>query len=56
MTLITTAIGGTDYHSGYYEIVFGVVLNLMAHKQMVVFGGLVIEGVLQIDGQLILEA
>jgi len=55
MSIVTTAIGGTDHHSGFYEIVFGIVVIIALHKQMAVFGDVHVDGTLVIEGQLILE-
>lgn len=53
-TLPTTG-SGEDHHSGWFEIVVAQTVNIAARKQMVVFGTFVMDGTLNIDGQLILE-
>lgn len=44
-----------DNQSGYKTIVEGKTARVRDNKQMVVFGGIEIEGILLLDGQLILE-
>lgn len=43
-----------DNHSGY-KTIDGKTVRVKENKQMVVFGGLEMEGILLLDGQLILE-
>lgn len=47
--------GGTDFHSGYYEIQNAQTVTIEEFKQSVTFGTLVNDGTLNVDGQLILE-
>ncbi len=49
-------LSGLDYHSGYYCIEFGEEITIQENKQMTNWGGLKIDGILNIDGQLIIEA
>lgn len=46
---------GTDHHSGWENIAAGQTITIEANKQMVVFGVFINDGILNIDGQLILE-
>lgn len=45
----------TDHHSGYYLIPSSTTVTIASGKQMVVFGGIVIDGDLVINGQFIEE-
>jgi hypothetical protein len=47
--------GGTDHHCGWYVILIGATVTIVENKQMVCFGGMILDGTLNIDGQLILE-
>lgn len=44
-----------DFHSGYYYIGAAQTVTISEFKQMANFGGLVIDGTLNIEGQLRLE-
>tara|TARA_Y100000593_G_scaffold76224_1_gene140794 strand:+ start:911 stop:1114 length:204 start_codon:yes stop_codon:yes gene_type:complete len=45
-----------DHHSGYYEIQNGLEITIEEFKQMTNWGGLIVDGILNVDGQLIIEA
>lgn len=55
--LATSGGSGADNHSGYYLIPLATTVTVSLYKQMVFFGQtLIIDGSINIDGQLILEA
>lgn len=47
--------GNTDHHSGFYLIESGETIEVERNKQMTSWGGLLVDGILEIDGQLIIE-
>ncbi len=55
MSIISSAIPGSDNNSGFFYIQDFQVATIAKYKQMVVLGDLEIDGALQIEGQLILE-
>ena len=46
----------TDHHSGYYFIESSLIVTIEDNKQMTNWGGLTVDGILNVDGQLIIEA
>lgn len=59
---ISTGDGGggsttdNDHHSSWYEITSSETVTVAERKQSVVFGELIIDGVQNVDGILLLEA
>lgn len=49
-------VTGEDYHSGYYDIISSEEITIEDRKQMTNWGGLIVDGILNVDGQLIIEA
>jgi len=49
-------VTGEDYHSGYYDIISSEEITIEDRKQMTNWGGLIVDGILSVDGQLIIEA
>jgi hypothetical protein len=50
------ATSTTDHHSGYYDIISSNTVTVEENKQMTNWGGITIDGILNVDGQLIIEA
>jgi len=46
----------TDHHSGFYKIEAPDTVTIEDRKQMTNWGGLIVDGTLNVDGQLIIEA
>lgn len=44
-----------DYHCGWREIVIGQEVTVVERKQMAVFQGLILDGTILVEGELILE-
>ena len=53
---IDVSTTGDDYHSGYYDIITTEEITIEDRKQMTNWGGLIVDGILNVDGQLIIEA
>lgn len=47
--------GSTDHHSGYNEIISSENITIESRKQMINYGGLKVDGTLNIQGDLILK-
>lgn len=55
-TTSATATGSTtDHHCGWENILSSETVTIAARKQMVVYGEFILDGILNIDGSLILE-
>ncbi len=46
---------GDDFHACWYNIINSQTVTIISRKQMTVFGEFTLDGVLNIEGQLILE-
>ena len=47
--------GGEDHHSGWYDISSVSTVTVSANKQMVVFDEFTLDGIINVDGLLIIE-
>jgi hypothetical protein len=54
MPAINGIIISTDHHCGFKKIVADTVVIIEENKQSVTFGGMILDGTLVIDGELIL--
>ena len=51
----STASSGTDHHCSWENILSSETVTISSRKQMVVYGEFILDGILNIDGSLILE-
>lgn len=56
MAFVVPVTAGSDWHSGWSEIVANSIVRIIEHRQSINYGGLIIEGVLLLEGKLFLEA
>jgi hypothetical protein len=55
MTFVTATSSNQDHHCGWYYIAPATTVTVKENKQMVTFGGLINDGILINDGQVISE-